>query len=494
MSGAPRVLVVCADTDDRALAVLVLRNAFAGADVVEAGSALDFADHLAAGEFGVAVAAAELGWARGADVLAAVGKRYPECVTVLLGGATADAGGVDASVATTSHGFMELSSVVERALALRHPGTDQGVEHAAYERLVAQLPVGIFSMAPNGAVREANAAFVRLLGFRDLEALIGRQLPDLLADVELRLSLRVLLERGQSRRDMQARMRRADGGKVSVSLSFWPIADDDGRLDFYEAVLWDLSGPGTWSARPLYGQSQVEQLTSAVSHDLQDPLQLIAQHSRLLAERHGAALDDDAKRLVGRLRDSAARMQSMIDDMLEFARVSQSRRPFQVVDMNQVVGEAVANLEASVARSGAQITHGDLPSVVGEPRLLVQLFQNLVGNAIKFVREAPPRISLAVEEREEDWLISVTDNGPGIDPLSADRIFEMFQRLHATSELPGRGVGLAICRRIAECHGGRIWVESRTGEGSTFFVTLTRELPVELAHGNDTNSKAARAT
>jgi len=174
--------------------------------------------------------------------------------------------------------------------------------------------------------------------------------------------------------------------------------------------------------------------------------------------------------------------------------VSQSRRPFQVVDMNQVVGEAVANLEASVARSGAQITHGDLPSVVGEPRLLVQLFQNLVGNAIKFVREAPPRISLAVEEREEDWLISVTDNGPGIDPLSADRIFEMFQRLHATSELPGRGVGLAICRRIAECHGGRIWVESRTGEGSTFFVTLTRELPVELAHGNDTNSKAARAT
>ena len=148
--------------------------------------------------------------------------------------------------------------------------------------------------------------------------------------------------------------------------------------------------------------------------------------------------------------------------------------------MNAIVQEALINLEARIAERGAEIRFERLPSVVGEPRQLTQLLQNLIGNAVKFNAEPTPRVEIRLQEREEDWLLSISDDGIGIDPAATDRIFEIFQRLHTSSEYPGTGIGLAICKRIAECHGGRIWVKSRPGEGSTFYVTLSKSFPGEL--------------
>lgn len=227
----------------------------------------------------------------------------------------------------------------------------------------------------------------------------------------------------------------------------------------------------------------MEQLAAAVSHDLQDPLQLIAQYARLLMDRHARSLDNDAARLVSRVAESATRMQSMIDGILEFSGITSGGRPFQVVDMNDVIEEALGNLTVRIEQTGARVLFDRLPSVVGEPRQLIQLFQNLIGNAIKFHGHAAPLVRLGHEERKDDWLITVTDNGIGLDTAASERIFDMFQRLHTSEEFPGRGIGLAICKRIAAGHGGRIWVESTPGEGATFFVTLAKEAP-----GNRSNS------
>ena len=195
-------------------------------------------------------------------------------------------------------------------------------------------------------------------------------------------------------------------------------------------------------------------------------------------------MDAEAVRLVSRVSESAVRMQSMIDEILEFSAIAAGGRPFQVVDTNAVVAEALSNLSVNIEAHQAEVRCDDLPSVVGEPRQLIQLFQNLIGNAIKFHGHSPPLIEVTAEERRDDWLITIADNGIGIDAPSTERIFGLFQRLHTTEEVPGRGLGLAICRRIAECHGGRIWVESTPGKGSTFFVTIVKDWSANLSNQN----------
>lgn len=493
MSVALRILLVIEERDDRGLAALVLQHGLVDVEILEAGDALEFADHLANGSFSVAVASSRLGWAEGAAVLAAVKRRYPDCVTLLLG--DPDGGAVDAlveaSVPLSSRGFLHLPGAIQEVLDKRTAGRHRSIELAAYDRLLDQLPVGIFTMAVSGELSDANPTTLRILGFNDKRTFVGRQLPDLLADAELRSRCRALLERGQSRKDLATTMRRADGGNVRVSLSFWPVTDEDGGLRFFEGLLWDLSGLAAIGRHPLTSGTQLEQLASAVSHDLQDPLQLIAQYARLLMERHGTRMDEDAVRLTTRVRDSAAQMQKMIDGILEYSKLTLGERPFQVVNMNEAAQEAIRNLEASIEESAAQVRHEALPSVVGEPRQLIQLLQNLIGNAVKFRGEQTPRVTIGVEERDGDWLMSIADNGIGIQSASADRIFEMFQRLHTATEYPGTGLGLALCKRIAECHGGRIWVESKPGEGSIFYITISKHLPGDLPRRDLDNRKAS---
>jgi len=165
-------------------------------------------------------------------------------------------------------------------------------------------------------------------------------------------------------------------------------------------------------------------------------------------------------------------MQTLIDDLLEYSRVGRSQKPFQLIDCNHAVQQAIANLQGAIRDTQTVVTYGELPAVMGDISQLVQLFQNLIGNAIKYRHDAPPTVHITAGKQEENWLFYVSDNGIGIAPQHQERIFQIFQRLHTQREYSGTGIGLAICHKIVERHGGSIWVESESGQGSTFHFTL----------------------
>lgn len=224
---------------------------------------------------------------------------------------------------------------------------------------------------------------------------------------------------------------------------------------------------------------ELEQFAYVASHDLQEPLRTVASYAELLSERYQGRLDADAEDFLGFIVDGAIRMRSLITDLLSYAKVSSRREPPAAVDTAEVLEAALVALQAAISAGGAEVTAGPLPRVQGIGRQLQQLFQNLIGNAIKFAGPNPPRITVSAEPAGSAWVFSVADNGIGIAPQHTERIFQIFQRLHTRAEYPGTGVGLALCRRIVEEHGGRIWVESAAGRGSIFRFTL----PVQARGG-----------
>ncbi|GMW01418.1 MAG: hypothetical protein AMXMBFR84_25550 [Candidatus Hydrogenedentota bacterium] len=211
------------------------------------------------------------------------------------------------------------------------------------------------------------------------------------------------------------------------------------------------------------------------SHDLQEPLRSISGYVQLLGRRYKEKIDDKGVEYIEKSVAAAKRMQQLIEDMLAYSRLSTKAKPMDVVPLASVVDDALANLDASIKRSNAGVTRARFPAVQGDRSQLLQLFQNLLGNAIKFRGERKPEIKIDARKGPNgsgEWTISIGDNGIGFDPQYADRIFLMFQRLHTRQEYQGTGVGLAICKKIVERHGGRIWVESTPGEGTTFYFTL----------------------
>jgi light-regulated signal transduction histidine kinase (bacteriophytochrome) len=218
---------------------------------------------------------------------------------------------------------------------------------------------------------------------------------------------------------------------------------------------------------------ELEQFAYVASHDLQEPLRMVSSYTQLLAQRYQDKLDRDANDFIGFAVDGANRMQRLINDLLSYSRVGTRGKPMEATDSHNALGRALANLQASIQESQAIVSNDDLPVVLADEGQLIQLFQNLVGNAIKFRRkDAPPRVRVSAQREGSSWVFSVKDNGIGIDPEFQPRLFVIFQRLHGRDQYPGTGIGLAICKRIVERHGGRIWMESKSGEGSTFYFTL----------------------
>jgi len=208
------------------------------------------------------------------------------------------------------------------------------------------------------------------------------------------------------------------------------------------------------------------------SHDLQEPLRMIASYTQLLAEKYRGQLDEKADRYIHYAVDGATRMQVLIEDLLTLSRVGRRGLELQVTDCNEVVATACKNLEAAIRESGAEVQYDRLPAVVADSRLLVQLFQNLIGNSIKFRGKDRPRVSLSAEKQARQWTFAITDNGIGIAAEHLQGIFGIFKRLHTHEEYPGSGIGLSICKKIIEQHGGRMWVESSPGQGATFKFVL----------------------
>jgi len=218
--------------------------------------------------------------------------------------------------------------------------------------------------------------------------------------------------------------------------------------------------------------SELEQFAYVASHDLQEPLRAVAGMVQLLQKRYHGQLDERADEYISLAMDGANRMQTLITDLLEYSRVDRRGNPLQPTDANAALMSALRNLHGAIQQSGATVTNGTLPTVKADATQITQLFQNLIGNAIKFRGENPPQIHIEVEELPDAWHFSVRDNGIGIEPQYFERIFLVFQRLHTRREYSGTGIGLSICKKIVERHGGRIWVESEPGQGATFHFTI----------------------
>jgi len=217
---------------------------------------------------------------------------------------------------------------------------------------------------------------------------------------------------------------------------------------------------------------ELEQFAYVASHDLQEPLRAVAGMVQLLGQRYKGKLDERADEYIGHAVEASSRMQNLINDLLDYSRVDRLGKPFNPTDLEKTLDTALANLQVAIQESGALITRDTLPTLIADSGQLAQVFQNLIGNAIKFRGERASLIHIGAEKLENGWRFSVQDNGIGIEPQYFERIFLVFQRLHTRREYSGTGIGLSLCKKIVERHGGEIWVESDARTSSTFYFTI----------------------
>jgi PAS domain S-box-containing protein len=218
--------------------------------------------------------------------------------------------------------------------------------------------------------------------------------------------------------------------------------------------------------------TELEQFAYVISHDLQEPLRMVSSYTQLLAKRYSNKLDADADEFIAYAVDGAKRMQTLLHDLLDYSRVGTRGKPFSLVNCEHIVEQAMANLKIAIEECGASVSYDVLPTIMGDEGQLARLFQNLIGNAIKFRQEEAPQVYISAQRRNNMVTFSVKDNGIGIDRQHSQSIFEIFRRLHTKEEYPGTGMGLAICKKIVERHGGHISVQSQLGQGSTFYFSV----------------------
>ena len=231
--------------------------------------------------------------------------------------------------------------------------------------------------------------------------------------------------------------------------------------------------------------SDFGQLAAMAAHELQEPLRMVERYTRILAEDYKGRLDGQADELLGFAHEGARRLQDLIDGLLVFSRLDAPGKPFQRVESAQLLERVLADLAPRIEESGAVVTHDALPMIEADPGQIVQLLRNLLGNALKFRGGAPPRVHVSATRLRGEWVFAVQDNGIGMNPEESKTVFNLFARLHP--DVPGSGIGLAVCRKIVERHGGRIWVESQPGQGSTFFFTLPLAEVVEYREKQNRN-------
>jgi PAS domain S-box-containing protein len=367
----------------------------------------------------------------------------------------------------TEDGLFVLASVVDISARRR-------IE-ARFRVAVESSPNGIVMVDRAGQIVLVNRETERLFGY-GREELVGQPI-ELLVPEQIRdrhPGLRETFSKSPERRAMGAGRdlfgRHKTGAEMPVEIGLNPIETDEGL--FVLATVVDISARKKAEADIRRSNEELERFAYVASHDLQEPLRTVASYVQLLERRYKDKFDADGKEFLGYVVDGAKRMQRLISDLLALSRVGTRGAPLARVSADAVLDTAIANLQVTLAGAQAAITRGPLPEILADPVQLEQLFTNLIGNAVKFHGDSAPSVRVSAERQGAEWVFAVADRGIGIDPQYFERIFVIFQRLHAREEYPGTGIGLAICKKIVERHGGRIWVESEPGRGTTFFFTL----------------------
>jgi PAS domain S-box-containing protein len=353
----------------------------------------------------------------------------------------------------------------------------------------------ILMLDPEGRVTTWNDGAERIKGHRP-EEIIGQHFskfytPEALAAGQPALELKIAKEQGRFE-EIGWRVRK-DGSRFWANVVLTALHDETGQLRGFANVTRDITELKKAESDLLEkieelkrSNEELGQFAYIASHDLQEPLRMVASYTQLLSRRYKGKLDADADEFIAFAVDGASRMQRLIQDLLAYSRVSTKGKDLSETSSEQALREALINLRGAIAESGALVTHDPLPNVLADEMQLIQLFQNLVGNAIKYQRPGVPRVHISTARNgDEKWIFSVQDNGLGIDSQYFDRIFGMFQRLHKREQFAGTGIGLAICKKIIERHGSSISVESQLGLGSTFRFALTgsekkSRIPVEV--------------
>ena len=350
----------------------------------------------------------------------------------------------------------------------------------AYNRGLLEASLDpLVTIDPDGKITDVNAATEDVTG-RSRTELLGTDFSDYFTEPEkARAGYQQVFREGLVQ-DYALEIRHDDGHITSVLYNASVYRDEAGQVVGVFAAARDITERRqaeekikTYTEDLHRSNQELEHFAYVASHDLQEPLRTVCSFSQLLGQRYRGKLDADANDFINFIVDGAARMQTLINDLLAFSRVGTRGNPFAPVACGEILRIALGNLDMAIADSGANITHDPLPTVLADPTQMTQLFQNLCSNAIKFRRpEEAPQIHVSAARQDGVWHFNVRDNGVGIEPRYFDRIFIIFQRLHGREEYPGTGIGLAVCKKIVERHGGRIWVESEPGKGSTFHFTI----------------------
>jgi PAS domain S-box-containing protein len=354
------------------------------------------------------------------------------------------------------------------------------VSRSYMENILRSMVDTLIIISPEGVIQRANAAACALLGYDEHE-LLDRPIAQVLADRDPfeGAGMEVLLEEGAIP-SFDTLYLTKDGRKIPVSFSASVMRDEEERFQGIVCVAIDITKRKQAEAELARSNEELEQFAYVASHDLQEPLRMVSSYVQLLARRYQGRLDTDADEFIDFAVDGAKRMQTLITDLLKYSRVRTRGHQFEPTDSGAVLDGVLADLGETIRETSATVTHDALPQVMADPTQLGQLFQNLVGNAIKYHGHEPPRVRVSAEPDGSMWQFAVRDNGIGIEPEYQERIFAIFQRLHGREEYPGTGIGLAVCKGIVERHGGRIWVESEPGKGSTFHFTLPKQGAIQL--------------
>lgn len=476
-----KVLLIDDKPYDGQLAAVVLHHQIPHAEITVIDDAIEFAEHLALGEFNLVITERHLSWAEGDRILDSIKRLHPNCPVIYFSAektpiSQSQMGNSqpDDQIKKGSAGFLHLPISVSQLL---QPSEKSENKSSTCSPLLDRMPVGVFSLGRDGRLNCLNSSCSKIFKLADRNEPGDTLLQDLLVDDTTRSIISRVLQQGEAISDLDAQLLQTEETPCWIRLNLWPIEKSDDSTHQFEGSVTDISSfknavsnLSRNAAELSRSNADLEKFAYVTSHDLQEPLSYISRYANLLQER--GDLDDDSERFMEHILDSSKRLQSMVDDILEYSRVGTQGDEFDLVDFGELADSAARNLDKSFKEKHAIYKRGDLPVLRADGRQIKQLFQNLLSNALKFSGDKPPRILVTAREKPEHWEFSVQDNGIGLEKEDRKRIFDMFQRLHTNEKYPGTGIGLAVCRSIVERHGGTIRVKSVPGKGSIFAFTI----------------------